>query len=78
VPGGESGLLQNLMARILRMNFPWITLRNIQSAAHEAGTLHTQETERQQALADELVLLCTMLNAKVNSWADEIRRRTLE
>ena len=57
------------------MKFPWITLRNIQQAAHDAGTLSTQEPEAEQALADELVLLCAMLDAKVAAWADEIRRR---
>ena len=57
------------------MKFPWTTLRNITQAAHEAGTLSTQEPEAEQALADELVLLCAMLDAKVAAWADGIRRR---
>ena len=59
------------------MKFPWLTLRNINTAAHEAGTLSTQEPEAEQALADELVLLCEMLGAKVAAWADEIRRRNV-
>ena len=57
------------------MKFPWITLKNITAAAHEAGTLSTQEPEAEQRLADELVLLCEMLGAKVAAWADGIRRR---
>ena len=55
--------------------FPWTTLRNINAAAHEAGCLSTQDREDEQRLADELVLLCEMLGAKVAAWADEIRRR---
>ena len=55
------------------MKFPWTTLKNITQAAHEAGTLSTQEPEAEQLLADELVLLCEMLGA----WADEIRRRNM-
>ena len=57
--------------------FPWTTLRNITAAAHEAGTLSTQEPEAEQRLADEMVLLCEMLQAKVANWADEIRRRNM-
>ena len=57
------------------MKFPWTTLRNITQAAHDAGTLSTQEPEAEQALADELVLLTAMLQAKVAAWADEIRRK---
>ena len=56
--------------------FPWITLRNIQQAAHEAGCLSTMDREREMALADELVLLAEMLAAKISAWADEIRRKT--
>ena len=59
------------------MKFPWTTLRNINQAAHEAGTLSTQDREAEQALADELVLLTAMLQAKVAEWADEIRRRNM-
>ena len=59
------------------MKFPWVTLRNITQAAHEAGTLSTQEPEAEQRLADELVLLTAMLQAKVANWADEIRRRNV-
>ena len=58
-------------------NFPWTTLRNINQAAHDAGTLSTQKPEAEQRLADELVLLCEMLGAKVAAWADEIRRRNM-
>ena len=57
------------------MKFPYILLKNITQAAHEAGTLSTQEPEAEQALADELVLLSEMFVAKVAAWADEIRRR---
>ena len=57
------------------MKFPYMTLRNINAAAHEAGCLSTQDREAEQRLADELVLLCEMLAAKVAAWADEIRRR---
>jgi hypothetical protein len=57
------------------MKFPWITLRNIQQAAHEAGCLSTMDREREMALANELVLLAAMLDAKIAAWADEIRRR---
>ena len=57
------------------MKFPWVTLRNINQAAHEAGCLSTQDREAEQRMADELVLLCAMLDAKVANWADEIRRR---
>ena len=57
------------------MKFPYILLRNITQAAHEAGTLSTQEPEAEQRLADELVLLTAMLQAKVAAWADEIRRK---
>ena len=57
------------------MKFPWITLRNICAAAHEAGCLATQDREREMALADELVLWSAMLQAKIAAWADEIRRR---
>ena len=57
------------------MKFPYITLRGINDAAREVGCLSTQEHEKEQALADELVLLCEMLGAKVAAWADEIRRR---
>jgi hypothetical protein len=59
------------------MKFPWVTLKNIQSAAHDAGCLSTQDREREMALANELVLLAEMLAAKISAWADEIRRRTL-
>ena len=57
------------------MKFPYMTLRNINAAAHEAGCLSTQDREAEQRLADELVLLCEMLGAKVAAWADGIRRR---
>lgn len=57
------------------MKFPWITLRNIQQAAHEAGCLSTMDREREMALADELSLLAAMLDAKIAAWADEIRRK---
>jgi hypothetical protein len=60
----------------IMMKFPWITLKNIQQAAHEAGVLSLDDRERAIALAAELVLLSEMLASKVGSWADEIRRRT--
>lgn len=50
--------------------FPWVTLKNVQRAAHEAGCLSTQDNEAEQRLADELVLLTAMLSAKVATWAD--------
>ena len=57
------------------MKFPYITLRNIVSAAHEAGCLTTQDREREMEIANELVLLAAMLDAKIAAWADEIRRK---
>ena len=59
------------------MKFPYILLRNITHAAHEAGCLSTQDRQAEQRLADELVLLTAMLQAKVAAWADEIRRRNV-
>lgn len=58
------------------MKFPYVTLRNINDAAREVGCLSTQEHEREQSLADELVLLVAVLQGKVAEWADGIRRRT--
>ena len=57
------------------MKFPWITLKNIQQAAAEAGCLTTQDREREMEIANELVLLAAMLDAKISAWADEIRRK---
>jgi hypothetical protein len=56
------------------MNFPRITLQNLNALAHEHGCLAVSEKEESIRLADEIVFTANVLMAKIAAWADEIRR----
>jgi len=56
------------------MNFPRITLQNLNQLYHEHGCLPLSEREESLRLANEIVFTVAMLHAKVAAWADEIRR----
>jgi hypothetical protein len=57
------------------MNFPRITLKNLNSLVFDHGCLPLSEREESQRLADEILLTVAMLHSKIAAWADEIRRK---
>jgi hypothetical protein len=56
------------------MNFPRITLANLNSMVAEHGCLAVSEREESLRLANEIVFEANVLMAKIAAWADEIRR----